>query len=150
MEEDEIVEFHVQHPSGYKTLVLFLCQVIFLVFVTRRQDGVVIGVASAILILVYLIAIGLLISRIVKKNTITLGSDFLLINGNEQIQEDQIKDVLIYGNRIGVRLTGKTMVPVRLCFKFINSDRARGEEELKRWAKENEKPIVFRFFMMWI
>jgi hypothetical protein len=107
-------------------------------------------VASAILILVYLIAIGLLISRIVKKNTITLGSDFLLINGNEQIQEDQIKDVLIYGNRIGVRLTGKTMVPVRLCFKFINSDRARGEEELKRWAKENEKPIVFRFFMMWI
>jgi hypothetical protein len=107
-------------------------------------------VASAILILVYLIAIGLLISRIVKKNTITLGSDFLLVNGNEQIQKDHIKDVLIYGDRIGVRLTGKKIVPVRLCFKFTNSDRARGERELKRWAEENEKPIVYRFFMRWI
>ncbi|TNJ68119.1 hypothetical protein FE784_00180 [Paenibacillus hemerocallicola] len=116
MEEGEIVEFHVQHPSGYKTLVVFLCQVI----------------------------------STAKKKTITFESDFLLINGSEQIQADHIKDVRVFGNRIGVRLTGKAMVPVRLCFKFINSDRARGEEELKRWAEENEKPIVFRFFMMWI
>lgn len=144
------MEFHVLHPNGYKTLALFLCQVILVLFVASRQDGVIIGMVYAVFMLVYVISIGYLILRIARKKTIMLGSDFLLINGNEQIQADQIKDVLFYGNRIGVRLTGKKMVPVRLCFKFINSDRARGEEELKRWAEENEKPIVYRFFMMWI
>lgn len=150
MEEGEIVEFQVQHPNGYKTLALFLCQVIFLLFVLRRPDDAIFEVVYAVFMFIYLIAIVYLIVRIAKKRTITVGSDFLLINGKEQIQANHIKDILIYKNRIGTRLTDKKIVPVRLCFKFINSDRARGEEELKRWAEENGKPIVYRFFMMWI
>jgi hypothetical protein len=91
-----------------------------------------------------------LVRQSVFKRQIAFGGDFIVSASGKRYEADRIKSVLIDGDRIGLKVTGKAIVPVGLYFTFTRDRTAEGLEELEGWAARNRKPVERRFFVGWV
>jgi len=78
-----------------------------------------------------------------------IGERQLVVNGTE-IKADEIKEIMVRGYFypiIGIKPVGKRIVPLKLCFRFLDE---RGLRELADWAERNQVAFSYKHFMSWI
>ncbi|WP_019911669.1 hypothetical protein [Paenibacillus sp. HW567] len=83
-----------------------------------------------------------------KTAEIKWGEGLLLIR-NENIPAGMIQSIHIDGSLVGIKLSGKRIVPLRLCFRFID-DREQSMKQLGRWAMENGIKLDYGLFLKWM
>lgn len=80
------------------------------------------------------------------KPSITLESDHVISTKHQRYDASQIECVYVNYRRIGIKLYGKRLVPVDLCFYFQRNQETEGLEELHEWAARNHKDMKHKFF----
>ncbi|WP_339244911.1 hypothetical protein [Paenibacillus sp. FSL F4-0243] len=100
-------------------------------------------------IFIFIIIIFLLY-RLLSSKSITLGDNFIISLNKKRYDADEISSVFIDGKRIGIKTVDKKLVPLHLYFTFKKENTANGIEEIREWAKRNNKPIRYKFFFGWI
>ncbi len=102
-----------------------------------------------VLSIIYLLTIiVVVIRRFLKPRLLQFESIVLIINNN-RIVASNIKQIYIDGNHIiGINLKKTRIVPIALCFKFINNQ--SGINTLVEWAKNNNIEVSHKTFMKWI
>ncbi|MGC5770785.1 hypothetical protein J4O75_00370 [Paenibacillus pabuli] len=103
---------------------------------------------SLIVILTYILGyIVFLIWRLFfTKPSITLESDHVISTRNQRYDASQIECVYVNYRRIGIKLYGKRLVPMDLCFYFRRGQESAGVEAVHEWAARNDKEIKHKFF----
>lgn len=94
------------------------------------------------------ILVFLILNALRKAADIKWGAGLLLIR-NEAIPANKIQSIHIDGSLVGIKLKGKRIVPLRLCFKFIDH-REQSMKQLGRWAEENGIKLDYGLFMKWM
>ena len=100
-------------------------------------------------IFIFIIIIFLLY-RFLSSKSITIGDNFIISLNKKRYDADEISSVFIDGKRIGIKTVDKKLVPLHLYFTFKKENTANGIEEIREWAKRNNKPIRYKFFFGWI
>ncbi|MFD2611038.1 hypothetical protein [Paenibacillus gansuensis] len=75
----------------------------------------------------------------------------LIVNGVD-LQAKEIAEIRIQGyfrEEYGIRLHDKRIVPVKLCFRFVQPDDP-AVQQLKQWGAVNQIPLVRKPFTRWI
>lgn len=80
------------------------------------------------------------------KPRITLASDHVISTRNQRYDASQIECIYMNYRRIGIKLYGKRLVPIDLCFYFQRGQESAGVEAVHEWAARNDKEIKYRFF----
>ena len=80
------------------------------------------------------------------KPSIALCEDYVISTKNKRYDASQIECVYMDYKRIGIKLYGRRLVPVDLCFYFESSQENAGLEELEEWAARNQKEVKNKFF----
>lgn len=103
---------------------------------------------SLIALLTYiLVYIVFLIWRLFfTKPSITLESDHVISTKHQRYDASQIECIFMNYRRIGIKLYGKRLVPMDLCFYFRRGQESVGVEAVHKWAARNDKEIKHRFF----
>ncbi|MEK4369985.1 hypothetical protein ABEW61_02410 [Paenibacillus amylolyticus] len=106
---------------------------------------------SLIVILTYILGyIVFLIWRLFfTKPSITLESDHVISTKNQRYDASQIECIYMNYRRIGIKLYGKRLVPMDLCFYFQRGQESAGVEAVHEWAARNDKEIKHNFFKPW-
>lgn len=100
--------------------------------------------AMMIFIFVYII---ILIKRLFSTNpSITLGSDYVISTKNQKYEASQIECIYMNYDRIGIKLHGRRLVPMDLCFYFEQSQETAGIQGLNEWAARHKKVVKQKFF----
>lgn len=100
-------------------------------------------------IFIFIIIIFLLY-RFLSSKSITIGDNFIISLNKKRYDADEISSVFIDGKRIGIKTVDKKLVPLHLYFTFKKENTVNGMEEIREWAKRNNKPIRYKFFFGWI
>ncbi|RAI97410.1 hypothetical protein DET54_105374 [Paenibacillus pabuli] len=103
---------------------------------------------SLIVILTYILGyIVFLIWRLFfTKPSITLESDHVISTKHQRYDASQIECVYMNYRRIGIKLYGKRLVPMDLCFYFQRGQETAGVKAVHEWAERNDKEIKHKFF----
>lgn len=103
---------------------------------------------SLIVILTYILGyIVFLIWRLFfTKPSITLESDHVISTKHRKYDASEIECIYMNYRRIGIKLYGKRLVPMDLCFYFQRNQETAGLEELYAWAARNHKDVKHKFF----
>lgn len=103
---------------------------------------------SLIVILTYILGyIVFLIWRLFfTKPSITLESDHVISMKHQRYDASQIECIYMNYRRIGIKLYGKRLVPMDLCFYFQRGQESAGVESVYEWAARNDKEIKHKFF----
>ncbi|WP_433751913.1 hypothetical protein [Paenibacillus amylolyticus] len=80
------------------------------------------------------------------KPSITLESDHVISTTHKRYDASQIECIYVNYRRIGIKLYGKRLVPMDLCFYFQRGQESAGVEAVYEWAARNDKEIKHRFF----
>lgn len=122
------------------TEVILLSNVIF------DENGIL--KYSGIVILTFILGyIILLIRRLFfTKPSITLESDHVISTKHRKYDASQIECIYVNYKRIGIKLYGKRLVPMDLCFYFQRNQETEALEELHAWAARNHKDMKHKFF----
>ncbi|WP_413376504.1 hypothetical protein [Paenibacillus taichungensis] len=121
-------------------------EVILLSNVIFDENGILkyFGIVILTFILGYII---LLIRRLFfTKPSITLESDHVISTKHRKYDASQIECIYVNYKRIGIKLYGKRLVPMDLCFYFQRNQETEGLEELYAWAARNHKDMKHKFF----
>lgn len=103
---------------------------------------------SLIALLTYiLVYIVFLIWRLFfTKPSITLESDHVISMKHQRYDASQIECIYMNYRRIGIKLYGKRLVPMDLCFYFQRGQESAGIEAVHEWAARNDKEIKHKLF----
>ncbi|MEK3707056.1 hypothetical protein MKY87_23710 [Paenibacillus sp. FSL R7-0198] len=103
---------------------------------------------SLIALLTYiLVYIVFLIWRLFfTKPSITLESDHVISMKHQRYDASQIECIYMNYRRIGIKLYGKRLVPMDLCFYFQRGQESAGVEAVHGWAARNDKEIKHKLF----
>lgn len=80
------------------------------------------------------------------KPSITLESDHVISMKHQRYDASQIECIYMNYRRIGIKLYGKRLVSMDLCFYFRRGQESAGVEAVHEWAERNNKEIKHRFF----
>lgn len=80
------------------------------------------------------------------KPSITLDSDHVISTKHQRYDASQIECVYMNYRRIGIKLYGKRLVSMDLCFYFRRGQESAGVEAVHEWAARNDKEIKHKFF----
>ncbi|WP_366289686.1 hypothetical protein [Paenibacillus sp. AN1007] len=64
----------------------------------------------------------------------------------QKYEASQIECIYMNYRRIGIKLYGKRIVPMDLCFYFQKGQETAGVEAVQQWAEQNHKEIKHKFF----
>lgn len=153
--QDNLPVSRIKTPLAGRTIlsivVVILIQILMLMDSFRNQAHphnltryfMIIWIVVCTAILVFLI-----LNALRKAADIKWGAGLLLIR-NEAIPANKIQSIHIDGSLVGIKLKGKRIVPLRLCFKFIDH-REQSMKQLGRWAEENGIKLDYGLFMKWM
>jgi hypothetical protein len=139
----------IKHPRVLKQLVA-ICIIFGVLVSDLRSHNVLLFYFSIVWGLLVLMVIIFLITRMIAIKSITIGNDYIISTNMKKYESVKIKSVVIDNERIGIIVTGKRLVPLDLYFTFKENAAINGMEEIKEWAKRNNKPIKYKFFFGWI
>ncbi|SFD77960.1 hypothetical protein SAMN05216378_1394 [Paenibacillus catalpae] len=151
----------VKHPSRIKNIAalsilsLLWCYMVIHAWsdISWHDKGDIIILSGNIVVFfTYLIILIISIIRALNKPTeLSILPDEIQINGRT-ILAKEIKVIINMGYFrpvIGIKPIGKMVVPVKLCFRFLeNGD--QGIADIKGWAAANKIKMVNRDFMTWL
>ncbi|TDL67693.1 hypothetical protein E2R58_00275 [Paenibacillus amylolyticus] len=80
------------------------------------------------------------------KPSITLESDHVISMKHQRYDASQIECIYMNYRRIGIKLYGKRLVPMDLCFYFQRGQESAGAEAVHEWAARNDKEIKHKLF----
>ncbi|MEK4052995.1 hypothetical protein MHB84_05025 [Paenibacillus sp. FSL F4-0087] len=80
------------------------------------------------------------------KPSITLESDHVISTKHQRYDASQIECIYMNYRRIGIKLYGKRLVPMDLCFYFQRGQESAGLEAVHEWAARNDKEIKHKLF----
>ncbi|GAB6988735.1 hypothetical protein [Paenibacillus pini] len=142
--------YKILNPIGIKMIISMVMIIIILVeSLVRNREltyyfyfGIVWSIFCTVILLIS-------ISRTyTKSKVIEFDTKRILVNG-EVIRAEEIEQIMIYKEVVGVKPKGKRIVPLNLCFRF-NRNQSGGIVELETWAEENTVKFSRRFFMKWL
>ncbi|WP_426249083.1 hypothetical protein [Paenibacillus pabuli] len=143
----ELITYKTIYP---RALLNLLCMLVIEAMLFRNviydENGIL--KYSLIVILTYILGyIVFLIWRLFfTKPSITLESDHVISTRNQRYDASQIECVYVNYRRIGIKLYGKRLVPMDLCFYFRRGQESAGVEAVHEWAARNDKEIKHKFF----
>lgn len=117
-------------------------------FRTVSFDGNGVLEYFGLLIFLYvLIYIVFLIRRLLSpKPRVKLEHDHVISTKKQKYEASQIECIYMNYRRIGIKLYGKRIVPMDLCFYFQKGQETAGVEAVRQWAEQNHKEIKHKFF----
>ncbi|MEK4344357.1 hypothetical protein [Paenibacillus sp. FSL P4-0184] len=143
----------IKYPNVMKTLIAMCFLEVSLIITmynsTNRIPDFLFFFPRIWFIFIFIIIIFLLY-RLFSSKSITLGDNFIISLNKKRYDADEISSVFIDGKRIGIKTVDKKLVPLHLYFTFKKENTANGIEEIREWAKRNNKPIRYKFFFGWI
>lgn len=143
----------IKYPNVMKTLIAMCFLEVSLIITmynsTNRIPDFLFFFPRIWFIFIFIIIIFLLY-RLLSSKSITLGDNFIISLNKKRYDADEISSVFIDGKRIGFKTVDKKLVPIQLYFTFKKENTANGIEEIREWAKRNNKPIRYKFFFGWI
>lgn len=143
----------IKYPNVMKTLIAMCFLEVSLIITmynsTNRTPDFLFFFPRIWFIFIFIIIIFLLY-RLLSSKSITLGDNFIISLNKKRYDADEISSVFIDGKRIGIKTVDKKLVPLHLYFTFKKENTANGIEEIREWAKRNNKPIRYKFFFGWI
>ncbi|WP_264930463.1 hypothetical protein [Paenibacillus sp. LS1] len=80
------------------------------------------------------------------KPSITLEGDHVISTKHQRYDASQIECIYMNYRRIGIKLYGKRLVRMDLCFYFQRGQESAGIEAVHEWAARNDKAIKHKFF----
>ncbi|WNS45915.1 hypothetical protein [Paenibacillus sp. MMS20-IR301] len=83
-----------------------------------------------------------------KAGRLKWGDDSLLVR-SRSIAAKEIKVICIDGPLVGILPIGKRIVPVNLCFRFMDN-REQAMKQLILWAEANEIKLKYKRFVKWM
>ncbi|MEO2214553.1 hypothetical protein ABGV40_27155 [Paenibacillus amylolyticus] len=103
---------------------------------------------SLIVILTFILGyiVFLLWRLLFTKPSITLESDHVISMKHQKYDASQIECIYMNYRRIGIKLYGKRLVPMDLCFYFQRGQESAGLEAVHEWAARNDKEIKHKLF----
>lgn len=108
------------------------------------------GILKYSLIVILTFILGVIVFLIWRlfftKPSITLESDHVISTKHQRYDASQIECVYMNYRRIGIKLYGKRLVPMDLCFYFRRGQESAGVEAVYEWAVRNDKEIKHKFF----
>jgi len=142
--------FKIINPSGIKQIILMIVLIIILVgsSVLGREENYMIYFKILFSIICTAILFIFIVRTFMKSRKIEFDKERMIVNG-EEIKAEEIEQIMIYGEVVGVKPKGKWIVPENLCFRF-SKDQAGGIKDLETWAQESSVKISRRFFMRWV
>ncbi|MEK4234902.1 hypothetical protein [Paenibacillus sp. FSL H7-0714] len=143
----------IKYPNVMRTLIAMCFLEVSLIITmynsTNRTPDFLFFFPRIWFIFIFIIIIFLLY-RLLSSKSITLGDNFIISLNKKRYDADEISSVFIDGKRIGIKTVDKKLVPLHLYFTFKKENTANGIEEIREWAKRNNKPIRYKFFFGWI
>ncbi|MEK4354738.1 hypothetical protein MKX41_28460 [Paenibacillus sp. FSL R5-0475] len=143
----------IKYPNVMKTLIAMCFLEVSLIITmynsTNRIPDFLFFFPRIWFIFIFIIIIFLLY-RLLSSKSITLGDNYIISLNKKRYDADEISSVFIDGKRIGIKTVDKKLVPLHLYFTFKKENTANGIEEIREWAKRNNKPIRYKFFFGWI
>ncbi|WP_336790181.1 hypothetical protein [Paenibacillus sp. MMO-177] len=145
----------VRNPSGIKNIfaMTVLCSLFLVSTLRGKEDDTILYVLGiAIFCFCAAVLIWSVYRAVQKPIDLCLQEDTLLLNGNT-ISADQIKVIMIRRDSvhpiIGIKPYGAKIVPVRLCFRYVDEE-DKGFADIADWAKRNNVKVDYGFFFRWI
>jgi hypothetical protein len=150
----EPLKHSVSYPSGLRIMISMA--VLFLVLLTNLFNAslsILPLTITIILLILCLVVFSISCFRIYKRPAFELAlcDNRIIINGIE-MEAKHIKVIMKMGYFrpvIGIKPHGRTIVPIRMCFKF-KLDEDKGSTDLANWAEKNKVTMVNKPFMRWI
>ncbi|MGE7615815.1 hypothetical protein [Paenibacillus sp. FSL R5-0744] len=143
----------IKYPNVMKTLIAMCFLEVSLIITmynsTNRIPDFLFFFPRIWFIFIFIIIIFLLY-RLLSSKSISLGDNYIISLNKKRYDADEISSVFIDGKRIGIKTVDKKLVPLHLYFTFKKENTANGIEEIREWAKRNNKPIRYKFFFGWI
>ncbi|WP_440117723.1 hypothetical protein [Paenibacillus sp. QZ-Y1] len=65
---------------------------------------------------------------------------------NQKYDASQIDCIYMNYKRIGIKLYGRRLVPIDLCFYFEKGQETAALDELYEWAARHQKEVKHKFF----
>ncbi|PRA08684.1 MULTISPECIES: hypothetical protein [unclassified Paenibacillus] len=108
------------------------------------------GISKYSLIVILTFILGYIVFLIWRlfftKPSITLERDHVISTRNHRYDAAQIECIYVNYRRIGIKLYGKRLVPIDLCFYFRRGQDSAGVEAVHEWAAKNNKEIKHKLF----
>lgn len=140
---------YIRYPLNIKLVFAMLVLTLMSIFkIINASDRTHELISYAFCIIYFLIITVAVIRRFLKPKLLQIKNEELNIN-SKLIAANDINKIFIDGSYIvGIKPKKNRIVPIRLCFKFINmnSDMNRFID----WAKDNNIEVENRTFMKWI
>lgn len=148
--------FKIKKPAGIQIIVsVSLLTVIQLLSIRSNilnESYTYLFYIACILLIFCLIMLVLTIRIIlIRPSEMLINTDSIRIEG-KTIEAKQIKAVMIMGYFkpvIGIKPIENKIVPMDLCFKFLE-DEDQGIKEITRWAEQNQIKVSYKHFWRWI
>lgn len=147
--------FSVSAPSGIKLMVSMLLFIVILLGNIMLEQGERDFFYYACIVWLVFCSTVFIISFyrtcLMKPGVMKMHQDGIMINGKE-MNADSVACLLINQDRkpvIGIKPKGRRIVPLKLCFQFVE-DQTEGIEQLERWAQASHVKITKGFFMRWL
>ncbi|KHL95800.1 hypothetical protein QW71_10640 [Paenibacillus sp. IHB B 3415] len=90
----------------------------------------------------------ILFNALRKAGRLKWGTDALVVR-NRSYSGKEIKAIYIDGPLVGILPEGKRIVPVNLCFRFIE-DREQDMKRLMNWTEANGIKLKYKRFVKWM
>jgi hypothetical protein len=90
----------------------------------------------------------ILFNALKKAGRLRWGTETLVIR-KHTLSSQEIKRIYIDGPLVGILPVGKAIVPVNLCFRFVD-DREQAMKRLIGWSEANEIKLKYRRFVKWM
>ncbi|HEY2491330.1 MAG TPA: hypothetical protein VGI33_00100 [Paenibacillus sp.] len=148
-------QYEIKNPQSARTLIsiCFSMSLFLFLLLHNTADKHLILYSVEVLFLVFsFVTIVIIIMRMFEKpSKLQFASECLIVKGTT-LEATAIKSILIQGYFkpvIGIKPSGKLLVPIRLCFRF-NENEDQAILELKQWAERNQVKIYNKSFIRWM
>lgn len=142
----------IKNPRGVPVIagLSFIIGIHIFRMLKVNQAGILTWIEIGVLVPCLVVVAVTLYRAFMQATLIQIGERHLVVNGRE-IKADEIKEIMVRGYFypiIGFKPIGKRIVPLKLCFRFL--DEQPGLRELADWAKRNQVAFSYKQFMSWI
>ncbi|MEO3944263.1 hypothetical protein [Gorillibacterium sp. CAU 1737] len=142
-------QWKIIHPWGKLTIGSMLILSGLLSMNLARISSPVGQIAVGVLLLIPCISTVINVRRILAKRQIRLGETHMISTRAKRYEASQLEAIYMTPFKIGVKVKGKRLVPMDLCFYFDNDHEFLGKQALRAWAKQNGIPVSNQSFVMW-
>ncbi|MCM3629558.1 hypothetical protein M3194_19645 [Paenibacillus glycanilyticus] len=145
----------VRNPSGIKNIfaMTVACSLFLISELRGKEDNPVLRVLGIVAFCFCVAVLLWSLYRAMKRPVdLYLQDDAIVLNG-QPITAEQIEVLMIRRDSvhpiIGIKPRGTKIVPVRMCFRYVDEEE-KGIADIAEWAKKNNVKVDYSFFFRWI